>query len=69
MAGGSIFPRYAHWLIEMGMEDPEVFCRMRKLCYNDEGNNTQMLVAALYLHCVKPLGHPAENDKRKAIPN
>lgn len=65
---GVFFPRYAHWLIETGMEDPEVFCRMRKLCYNDEGNNTQMLVAALYLHCVKPLGHPAENDKKEGDP-
>ena len=59
---GVFFPRYAHWLIEMGMEDPEVFCRMRKLCYNDEGNNTKMLLAALYLRCVKPLETPSEPD-------
>ena len=37
---GELYGGYTRQLVEMGMEDPEIFCRMRSLCYNDEGNNT-----------------------------
>lgn len=46
--------RFIQPLIRMGIQDPEVFSQMRELCYNEERANTQMLLAALYLHCVKP---------------
>ena len=59
---GEFYGGYTRQLVEMGMEDPEIFCRMRSLCYNDEGNNTKMLLAALYFRCVKPLVTPSEPD-------
>lgn len=58
-------------LIEAGMKDPEVFLRMMELCPPDDPCNTQMLLSALYLHCVKPLEGfgsrllmPVEEDAR-----
>lgn len=41
-------------LISLGKTDPEIFSRMRKLCYNDDACNTEMFLAGMYLHCVKP---------------
>ncbi|MCM1305245.1 MAG: DUF4132 domain-containing protein [Butyrivibrio sp.] len=42
-------------LIEFGKKDPEVFPRMIELCPEEGACNTEMLLFALYLHCVKPL--------------
>ena len=56
-------------LIELGKKDPEVFPKMIEMCYHDGSCNTQMLLSALYLHCVKPqagsrLSMPVEEDAR-----
>lgn len=58
-------------LIDIGMKDITVFEEMTKLCYSEESYNTDMLLAALYLHCVKPqddaksiLCVPVEQDTR-----
>lgn len=58
-------------LIEMGRKDPEVFPQMTELCIHEGSCNTQMLLSALYLHCVKPLEGsgsrlclPVEGDTR-----
>lgn len=42
-------------LVRMGIKNPDVFLQMMELCYNEEYVNTKMFLAALYLHCVKPL--------------
>lgn len=42
-------------LISLGKKDPEIFQTMTELCYNDDACNTEMFLAAMYLHCVKPL--------------
>lgn len=42
-------------LIELGKKDPEIFPKMRELCYDDDACNTEMFLAGMYLHCVKPL--------------
>ncbi|MDE7416467.1 MAG: DUF4132 domain-containing protein [Lachnospiraceae bacterium] len=47
---------YLSPLVETGVKEPEVFQQARELCCNKDGVNTQMLLAALYLYCVKPLG-------------
>jgi len=41
--------------IELGTKDPEIFWQARELCGNEKAFNTQMLLAAMYLHCTKPL--------------
>lgn len=46
---------YLSPLVETGFQDPEVLWEAGKLCCNNVGVNTQMLLAALYLYCVKPL--------------
>lgn len=42
-------------LIALGKKDPEIFSEMTKLCYNEDACNTEMFLAGMYLHCVKPL--------------
>ncbi len=42
-------------LIEQGQKDPEIFPRIRELCYDEDACNTEMFLAGMYLHCVKPL--------------
>jgi len=42
-------------LIALGKKDPEIFPKMRELCYDDDACNTEMFLAGMYLHCVKPL--------------
>jgi len=58
-------------LIELGKKDPEVFPKMTEMIYHEGSCNTQMLLSALYLHCVKPpegagsrLAMPVEEDTR-----
>ena len=46
---------YIKPLVEQGIKDPEIFQQAGELCCNNDGVNTRMLLAALYLHCVKPL--------------
>lgn len=59
--------------IELGLQDPEIFWQARELCGNKKACNTQMLLAALYLRCTKPLsesksrlGTISKEDKRAA---
>jgi len=59
--------------VEQGTKDPEVFQQARELCCNEDGVNTQMFLAAIYLYCVKPIETtrsrlciPVEQDKRAA---
>lgn len=65
--------RYIQPLVEIGTADPEVFWQMKELCCNEDGVNTKMFLAALYLYCVKPpegtgsrLCVPAGQDQRAA---
>ncbi|MDE7272388.1 MAG: DUF4132 domain-containing protein [Lachnospiraceae bacterium] len=62
---GNMRMTYLSPLVETGFKDPEVFWQARELCCNKDGVNTQMLLAALYLYCVKPL---EENKGRLCIP-
>ncbi len=52
-------------LIALGKKDPEIFPRMRELCYDDDACNTEMFLAGMYLHCVKP---PKESRSRLYMP-
>lgn len=59
--------------VEQGTKDPEVFRQARELCCNEDGVNTQMFLAAIYLYCVKPIEAarsrlciPVEQDERAA---
>lgn len=52
-------------LIALGKKDPDIFFRMKELCYDDDACNTKMFLAGMYLHCVKP---PAESRSRLYIP-
>nr|WP_300680355.1 DUF4132 domain-containing protein [uncultured Acetatifactor sp.] len=58
-------------LIEEGKKNPGIFFQIRDLCYYEDARNTEMFLAGLYLHCVKPpeesrslLWTFAENDDR-----
>ncbi len=42
-------------LIALGKKDPEIFPKMRELCYDDDACNTEMFLAGMYLYCVRPL--------------
>ncbi len=42
-------------LIEKGKKDPEIFLKIRELCWDENACNTEMFLAGMYLHCVKPL--------------
>lgn len=42
-------------LIALGKKEPEIFPQMIELCYNEDACNTEMFLAGMYLHCVKPL--------------
>ena len=61
---GKLRMTYLSPLVETGIKEPEVFQQARELCCNKDGVNTQMLLAALYLYCVKPL---AETKSRLCI--
>lgn len=52
-------------LAAAGKIDPEIFPRMRELCYDDDACNTEMFLAGMYLHCVKP---PKDSRSRLYIP-
>ena len=58
-------------LIEEGKKNPGIFFQIMDLCYYEDARNTEMFLAGLYLHCVKPpeesrslLWTFAENDDR-----
>lgn len=52
-------------LIALGKKDPEIFSKMRELCYSEDAYNTEMFLAGMYLHCVKP---PEESRSMLYIP-
>jgi len=58
-------------LVAIGKKDPEIFLKIRELCYYEDACNTEMLLAGLYLYCVKPpeesrslLWMPVDEDDR-----
>lgn len=62
---GNLRMTYLQPLVESGFKNPEMFQQAREQCCNKHGVNTQMLLVALYLYCVRPM---EENRGRLCIP-